>query len=244
MRDKRPRVHAKLQPWSALGAQLGAWEPGNVVCLGSVLGVGPALSIVSGARWLNSRLYESLVCECRLARRVLDPTSASELLSGLGEGDAPTPPQAETHLLSFSLALRFRVVKVRATPRVLARWVETVGLERAFVRPAGEAQAERWCAALYRSLLALGDRLWHERSSLDPRRADEFREWVRYAAPLGPERLGLLVELKPWRADPGARLWSSDRVGPATVERATRWLANLEKWIRPALPTAADGASP
>ena len=247
MRRTAAPVPGPLQSWYSLGARLRTWKAPSVVSLGAVLGVDRALSLVAAAPWLDGRLHQAPLQEHRLARGILELQSARQLLALLGHGDVSTPSQIEIRLRSFSLALRFRALGVPANPQALATWMDTVGSEAAFVRPTRSASAERWCAALHDSLVTLGDRLQRERANLDPWRVTSFREWVRHAAPLGPERLGILLDFRPWRADgpvdPGP--WGSDLLSQVVVERAIRWLADLPKSIRPRPLDATGGeASP
>jgi hypothetical protein len=241
MRGQEAAAPKALQLWRSLGARLRTWNPPNVVALGSALGVDRALSLVSEAPWLNDALHQAPVQDCRLANGIVAPPSTRELLASLAEGEALTSSQIELRRRSFGLALRFRALGVPARPRTLATWRETVGSEEAFVRPAGAPPAERWCGALHESLVAFGDRLQRERASLDPSHVGSFRGWVRHAAPLGPEAVGVLLEARPWRAEPAAEAdsWSSGPPSQAVVERAVRWLADLRRARQAAFPSEA-----
>jgi hypothetical protein len=239
IRGREAAVPKALQAWRSLGARLRTWSAPNVVALGSALGVDRALSLVSEAPWLNDARHQAPVHECRLARGILEPRSTRELLSFLGEGEPLTWSQIELRRRSFGLALRFRTLGVPARPRTLATWMEIVGSEEAFVRPAAAPSAERWCRALDESLVTFGERLQREHASLDPSRAGSFRGWVRHAAPLGPEAVGVLLDARPWRAEPAADSWSGGSPSQAVVERAVRWLADVRKAGRAALPSTA-----
>jgi len=177
MRRGATPIPTALAPWYSLGTRLKTWRAPNVVSLGSLLGVDRVLSLVSAAPWLNSRIYQAPVHECRLARGLLEPEAARALLALLGDGEAPSPAGIEPRLRSFSLAMRFRAMGVPARPRTLASWAETIGWEGAFVQPTRRAPARRWCAVLHESLVAFGDRLRREREDLrDPVRTASFRE--------------------------------------------------------------------
>jgi hypothetical protein len=246
MRGHEAAVPKPLLAWRSLGARLRTWSAPNVVALGSVLGVDRALSLVSRAPRLNDSLQQAPVHECRLGHGILRLQSTRELLALLEEGKALTPWQIELRRRSLSLALRFRALGVPARPRTLATWMETVGPEEAFVRPARAGSAERWCAALHESLVAFGDRLQREHASLDPLRVGFFRAWARHAAPLGPEAVGIVLDCKPWRAcgPADADSWSSGPPSQAVVERAVRWLADLRKARRAGSPNASGAGPP
>jgi hypothetical protein len=246
MRGQEAAIPKQLLTWRSLGARLRTWSAPNVVALGSALGVDRALALASRAPWLNDSLHQAPVHECRLGHGILGLQSTRELLALLGDGEAPIQPQIELRRRSFGLAFRLRALGVPARPRTLATWMETVGPEEAFVRPARVASAERWGAALYESLVAFGDRLQRERASLDPLCAGSFREWARHAAPLGPEAVGILLDYKPWRAGgpADADSWSSGPPSQAVVERAVRWLADLRKARRAGSPSASGAGPP
>jgi hypothetical protein len=230
MRRRATRIPAPLAPWYSLGAHLDTWRAPNVVSLGATLGVDQALSLVSRAPWLNIRMQQATVYECRLVGRILEPGAAGELLALLGEGDPPAPGDIEPRLRSFNLALRFRALGVPATPRTLASWEEMIGWEGAFVRPTRRSSARRWCAVLHESLVAFREPLRREREDLrDPARTAWLREWVRRAAPLGPWALGILLDFKPWHADQPQHpyLSSGGLLSQVVVERAVRWLGSL-----------------
>jgi hypothetical protein len=246
-RRHRVRLASPLLPWYSLATRLDAWRASNVVSLAEILGVERALSLVSSAPWVNSRNSEAVVQECRLARGLVEPEAARDLLALLGEGDPPSPAGVEARLRSFSLALRFRALGVPATPRTMASWAEMVGAEGAFVRPTRGVSARRWSSVLHESLVAVGDRLRLEREDLlDPAVAASFREWVRRAAPLGPRALSILLDFKPWRAAQPSQSLSFRRelVSQVVVERAIQWLGALRTRAREGPRAHVAGGGP
>jgi hypothetical protein len=242
VRRRTASVPTPLRPWSSLGMRLNTWSPSNVAHLGSALGVDRAVALVVAAPWLNDRAHEATIEECRLAPGVVGPDAARELL-GLIARDGRPPADVDTHRRAFNLALRFRIHGVPADPRLLESWIAVVGWGTVVVRPYGKVPTARWCAELHRSLVAYTDRLHAEHDSLDPSQTERFREWVRRAAPLGPDPLGTLLAHRPWRA---GQAWPTDVAAsalaiPGVVERATRWLQDLGPHVRAAQPDAGDG---